>query len=69
VPGRGDNGYTTTHTSNLKGYSISLRMILESRTALDWMFRGSAYCQLIVDVNKAKRLEWAWNYQDDDLKS
>ena len=42
-----------------KGYSISLRTILRCRTALGWTFRGSAYCQLIREVNKGKRLAWA----------
>ena len=37
-----------------KGYTISLRTILRCRTALGWMFRGSAYCQLIQEANKAK---------------
>ena len=43
----------------LKGYDISLRTILRCRTSLGWRFRGSVYCQLIRDVNKQKRLEWA----------
>ena len=42
-----------------KGYSISLRTILRCRTALGWTFRGSAYCQLIRESNKQKRLQWA----------
>ena len=42
-----------------KGYSISLRTILRCRTALGWTFRGSAYCQLIREANKQKRLDWA----------
>ena len=29
------------------------------RTALGWTFRGSAYCQLIREANKTKRLAWA----------
>lgn len=44
---------------NDRGYSISLRTILRCRTSLGWTFRGSAYCQLIRDVNKGKRLAWA----------
>lgn len=42
---------------NQRGYSISLRIILRCRTALGWMFRGSTYCQLILEVNKQKRLK------------
>ena len=42
-----------------KGYMISLRTILWCRTSLGWTFRGSAYCQLIREANKTKRLTWA----------
>lgn len=42
-----------------KGYNISLRTILWCRTSLCWTFRSSAYCQLIREVNKTKRLQWA----------
>lgn len=41
------------------GVSISLRTVLRSRQQLGWTFRGSAYCQLIRDANKIKRLDWA----------
>lgn len=37
-------------------------MILRSQAKLGWMFRGSAYCQLIQDCNKVKRLQWAREY-------
>ena len=50
---------------NEKGYSISLRTILRCRTALGWTFRGSAYCQLIREANKAKRLTWAQQHLND----
>ena len=43
----------------LKGFNISLPTILRARTALGWTFRGSAYCQLIREANKLKRLDWA----------
>lgn len=36
-----------------------LATILRCHSSLGWMFRGSAYCQLIQDVNKTRRLEWA----------
>ena len=42
-----------------KGCNISQSTILRSRSSLGWTFRGSAYCQMIRQVNKAKRLEWA----------
>jgi transposase len=45
-----------------KDYSISLRTVLRCRMALGWTFRGSAYCQLICEVNKVKRLAWARNH-------
>ena len=50
-----------------KGYFISLPTILRCRTALGWTFRGSSYCQLIRDSNKAKRLEWANAHKQDDF--
>ena len=49
------------------GYNLSLRTILRCRTTLGWTYRGSAYCQLIRDANKIKRLEWARTYKDDDF--
>ena len=38
------------------GYTISLCTI-RCRTSLVWTFRDSKYCQLIHEVNKAKRPE------------
>lgn len=51
------------------GISISLRTVLRSRQALGWTFRGSAYCQLIREGNKKKRLEWAQNHLHDDFRN
>ena len=51
-----------------KGYSISLRTILRCRTALGWTFRGSAYCQLIREANKVKRLTWAQQHLSDSFE-
>ena len=65
---RQDDETTATQLHELlvsKGYSISLRTILRCRTALGWTFRGSAYCQLIRDANKAKRLTWAREHLHD----
>ena len=42
-----------------RGCALLLRTILRSRALLGWTFRGSAYCQLIRDANKQKRLRWA----------
>ena len=39
-----------------KGVQISLRTVLRCRTTLGWTFRGSAYCQMIREENKVKRL-------------
>ena len=39
-----------------RGYKISIQTVLRCRSSLGWTFRGSAYCQLIRDVNKQKRL-------------
>ena len=47
---------------NSKGYQISTKTILCCRAELGWTFRGSAYCQLIQEPNKAKRLDWAQQY-------
>ena len=48
-----------------KGYGLSLRTVLRCRTALGWTFCGSSYCQLIQDVNKTKRLEWAQEFRSE----
>ncbi len=47
------------------GISLHIRTVLRSREQLGWTFRGSAYCQLIRDANKQKRLEWAVRNQHD----
>ena len=41
-----------------RGYNISAHSILGCRTSLGWTFRGSAYCHLIHDINKQKRVDW-----------
>ena len=52
--------YLPLHTLlNNRGYPLSLRTILRCQTSLGCTFRGSSYCQLIRNVNKDKRLEWA----------
>ena len=37
---------------NDKGYSISLRTVIQCRVSLGWTFRGSSHCQLIRIVKK-----------------
>ena len=43
--------------------------LLRCREQLGWTFRGSAYCQLIREANKQKRLEWALQYQTDCVEN
>ena len=47
------------------GMYVSLATIPRNRCLLGWIYRGSAYCQLICSVNKEKRLEWACSHLDD----
>ena len=53
----------------LRGLDIymSKRTILTGRKRLGWTSRGTAYCQLIRDINKQKRLEWALSHRTDDF--
>ena len=50
---------------NEKGIGISIWTIFRCRKTLGWMFRGSAYCQLIRTANKEKRLKWARENLDE----
>ena len=50
----------TTH-----GVYVSLATIVRNRCQLGWVYRGSAYCQLIREVNKQKRLDFALSYLHD----
>ena len=38
---------------------VSLATIVRNQCNLGWIYRGSAYCQLIRNENKVKRLQWA----------
>ena len=49
------------------GHHLNLRTILRCRTSLGRMFRGSAYCQLICEPNKQKRLEFAREHRNDNF--
>ena len=42
-----------------EGHRLSLSTVLRCRSQLGWTYRGSAYCQVIRDANKVKRLDWA----------
>ena len=58
---REDNELTTTqlHAAVARtGHNLSTQTVLRCRTDLGWTYRGSAYCQVIRDVNKAKWVEW-----------
>ena len=52
-----------------RGFVISLRTILRCRTTLGWTFRGSAYCQLIRNANKEKRLAFALTHLNNDFEN
>lgn len=45
-----------------QGTSLSKSTVLRCRQSLGWTVRGSAYCQMIREVNKTKRLEWATKF-------
>lgn len=47
------------------GLDVSISTILRARLYLGWTYKGSAYCQMIWEVNKAKRLEWAKEHVGD----
>ena len=51
------------------GVYISLATIVRSRLELGWIYRGSAYCQLIRNANKEKRLEFARAYLHDSFNN
>ena len=57
-------GYKSPKIKELKqllkknDYSLGSTSIAKCRRELGWSYRGSAYCQLIRDHNKIKRLQW-----------
>ena len=51
------------------GLYVSLATIVRNRIQLGWTYRGSAYCQLIRQVNKQKRLEWAQTYLHEEFEN
>ena len=50
------------------GTPLSLRTILKGRKSLGWSYRGTAYCQMIREVNKQKRLQWALANQQNNFE-
>jgi transposase len=59
--------YQLYHLLVENGIEISLKTVLRCRTTLGRTFRGSAYCQLIRDANKVKRLQWSEQHKDDNF--
>ena len=49
------------------GHHILERSALKFHTELGWTHHSSAYCQMIHDVNKEKRLAWARENKEDDF--
>ena len=50
-----------------KGIKLSRSTILRCRRQLGWTYRGAAYCQLIREANKLKRLSWCMENQCNDF--
>ena len=46
---------------------VSLATIVRNRRELGWVYRGSAYCQLIRNANKVERLDFAHVHLHDDF--
>ena len=69
---RNDDETTATKLQAMfasKGIYVSLATIVRNRVELGWTYRGSAYCQLIRQQNKEKRLAWARSHIDDDFEN
>ena len=49
------------------GVKLSRSTILRCRKQLGWTYRGAAYCQLIREPNKLKRLSWCMENQCTDF--
>ena len=47
------------------GFSMSKHTVVTGCGQLGWNHCGSAYWQLIHDVNKQKRLEWVLAYRNN----
>lgn len=69
---KGDDETTATQLQSIlasKEIYVSLATIVRSRAVLGWTYRGSAYCQLIRQENKQKRLDFARAYITDDFSN
>ena len=51
------------------GITISRSCVLKGRRQLGWTSRGAAYCQLIRDPNKEKRVQWAKECLGDSFEN
>ena len=59
---RQNDKFTATQIHSVlasEGYHLSSRTVL-CRTDFAWTYCDRAYCQVIREVNKARRIEWAW---------
>ena len=52
-----------------EGIKLSRNTILRCRRKLGWTYRGAAYCQLIREPNKLKRLSWCMENQTNDFNN
>lgn len=52
---------------NESGHHLSKSTILRCRIRLGWNYRGTAYCQMIREQNKGKRLTWALENRNDNF--
>lgn len=67
---RNDDETTATQLQSIlasRHIYVSLATIVRNRVELGWTYRGSAYCQLIRQQNKDKRLNWASTYLHDSF--
>ena len=51
----------------VSGIKLSHSTILRCRRKLGWTYRGAAYCQLIREPNKLKRLSWCFENQNNNF--
>ena len=67
---RRDDETTATQIQSILatyGVYISLATITRARHQMGWIYRGSAYCQLIRHVNREKRLQFAMTWLHDNF--
>ena len=62
-----DDETTATKLDRLLQAKLSRSTILRCRRQLGWTYRGAAYCQLIREPDKLKRLSWCMENQCTDF--